>query len=514
MTTSINVSSAQEAHGLAIESGQLIQLHSLQVEEPSNVEAVGQEATPLGVKSLFVLSTLRFSSAWGERSSTFAFYLFLVIIFPSSLLPASIYGFCVTGSGIISSGTIGSLIDKNNRLVIVRFATLGQKISSGVTYALFLSLFLTPLGHADTLRGRSLGIFIGIIVAGAILKVSTVCLTISIERDWASTIGRGSSQRLAGLNAWLRRVDLVCDLISPLFVSGLIAGASYPFAAAFLAGMTVVSLFVELILSGLAYRRFPELQSKPSRQLPPTQADNKTNMRRILALLDPQDMIQDFTEFRKLPVFYTTLSIASIYLTVLSFDGTMLTFLKSSRNYSDPFLAGQRAACTAAGLTGTVLFPIVSKKLGLVRTGSWSIWCEFICLLPVVVALYAGASNTNTVAEVPAWNAALLFGGMAFSRIGLWMFDLAQLQILQESLESHPRRNRLTSFQYTLQNVFDMAKYALTMGLARPSEFKWAGMISVVAVFVGGTLYTFGYARIVRGHLAPHWHWLIKFKLS
>src|SRR5882762_2147678 len=41
--------------------------------------------------------------------------------------------------------------------------------------------------------------------------------------------------------------------------------------------------------------------------------------------------------------------------------------------------------------------------------------------------------------------------GMALSRIGLWMFDLAQLQILQESLELHPRRNRLTSFQYTLQ---------------------------------------------------------------
>lgn len=139
-----------------------------------------------------------------------------MIIFPSSLLPASIYGFCITGSGIVSSGTIGSLIDKNNRLAIVRFATLGQKLSSGVTYALFLLLFLTPLGHADSLRGRPLGIFIGIIVAGAILKVSTVCLTISIERDWASTIGGGSSQRLAGLNAWLRRVVSIVKIFSPI----------------------------------------------------------------------------------------------------------------------------------------------------------------------------------------------------------------------------------------------------------------------------------------------------------
>lgn len=97
-----------------------------------------------------------------------------------------------------------------------------------------------------------------------------------------------------------------------------------------------------------------------------------------------------------------------------------------------------------------------------------------MCLIPVVVALYIGTkvSDTNRV-SVPAWNAALLFGGtyfckwqfhlihnltqtclqtgMAFSRIFLWMFDLAQLQILQESLESHPRRNGLTSIQYTLQ---------------------------------------------------------------
>jgi len=139
---------------------------------------------------------------------------------------------------------------------------------------------------------------------------------------------------------------------------------------------------------------------------------------------------------------------------------------------------------------------------------------EFICLVPVVISLYVGVPVSNTPTKGPAWNAFLLFGGMAFSRIGLWMFDLAQLQILQESLESHPRRNRLTSFQYTLQNMFDMAKYALTIGLARPSEFRWAGLVSIIAVFIGGLLYVFGYARSVRGHVAPHWHWLVKFKLT
>lgn len=33
--------------------------------------------------------------------------------------------------------------------------------------------------------------------------------------------------------------------------------------------------------------------------------------------------------------------------------------------------------------------------------------------------------------------------GMAFSRIGLWSFDLIQVKQLQVSLEEHPERNTL-----------------------------------------------------------------------
>jgi solute carrier family 40 (iron-regulated transporter), member 1 len=158
-------------------------------------------------------------SAWGERSSNFAFYLFLVTIFPSTLVPASVYGFCTTASGILFSGTVGSLIDKHNRLRIVRSATIGQKFSSGIIYAVFLLYFLTPLAHDGRLSGQSLAAFVGVVLCGAVLKVSTVCLTISLERDWASTIGGGSSPRLTKLNAWIRRVVRVLLLISGIWFS-------------------------------------------------------------------------------------------------------------------------------------------------------------------------------------------------------------------------------------------------------------------------------------------------------
>jgi len=136
-----------------------------------------------------------------------------------------VYGFCVTGSGILFSGSVGTLIDQQNRLNIVRAATVGQKISSGIIYALFLLYFLTPLAHDGHINGRALVAFVGVVLCGSVLKVSTVCLTISIERDWASTIGGGSSQRLTKLNAWIRRIvrapswfDIYNFVISMIFL--------------------------------------------------------------------------------------------------------------------------------------------------------------------------------------------------------------------------------------------------------------------------------------------------------
>ncbi|KAF6750995.1 iron transporter [Ephemerocybe angulata] len=496
----------------------------------------------LAVQGLLSLCSLRFSSAWGERSSAFAVYLFLVIIFPQTLVPASAFGFCTTASGILFSSWAGGLVDRYKRLVVVRYATGVQKLATSSMYGLLLLLFKMESARRRGSAGLVLAMG-AIVVFGCAEKVSSVCLAVSVEREWPSVISDGSSDKLTVMNTWLRRTDLICDLLSPLFVSALAAGVSYPFAAAFLTGMTVFCFALEIFLSGLVLGHFPQLETReiahdapdsdaqPTSDIPLAQNDGarRTLLQSFFSALEIfhsaiRIFAKDLIEFSKLPVFFTSLSIASIYLTVLSFDGTMLTYLKNTLNYSDPFLAGQRAACTFAGLLGTVLFPFVLRRIGLVRTGSWSIWFELACLLPVVVSIHLATTLSTPYANkeslfspsnhvLPPWLAAALFGGMALSRIGLWMFDLAQLQILQESLEAHPRRNRLTSIQFTLQNIFDMAKYALTMGLAKPSQFRWAGLVSVIAVLVGGLLYVFGYARRVRGHIAPHWKWLAKLKI-
>jgi hypothetical protein len=73
-----------------------------------------------------LVSDRLFSRAWGERSSAFATYLFLVIIFPSTLVQASIFGFCSTAAGIVFSNWAGGLVDKHGRLYIVQWTATAQ----------------------------------------------------------------------------------------------------------------------------------------------------------------------------------------------------------------------------------------------------------------------------------------------------------------------------------------------------------------------------------------------------
>jgi iron-regulated transporter 1 len=184
-------------------------------------------------------------------------------------------------------------------------------------------------------------------------------------------------------------------------------------------------------------------------------------------------------------------------MSVLSFDSTFIGYLKSETTYSNAFIAGMRGVCVVTGLMGTFLSPYLTQRIGLVRTGSYSLWMELVPLSLSVVSFYKGADTRHR----PAWNTALLFTGLALSRIGLWSFDLAQLAQVQVALSSHPNRNALMGLQFALQNVFDLLHYAMTIIFSKPSSFKIPVDISYAAIALSTLLYVTVYARRERGHL-------------
>ncbi|KAJ7217326.1 Ferroporti-1 [Mycena pura] len=448
------------------------------------------------------------SSAWGDRTAEFALYLYLILYFKDTLLPSSIFGFSMTLTGILFSAYAGSLVDKVPKLTVVRWSIFLQKLSALSAYACVAGLRTV----IDRFSFASWSIFSLLVLSGCVLHFSNIIISIAVERDWTACISEGSSSTLAKVNKYLRQINLLCKLLAPLFVSFLTVtfdskDGTPSVSIAVLASISALSMAFEMYWIQIVYSRFPVLaaeqlrtsERRASQQLPPPAAEPSSS---LSGLLKRALNLKDWQEFVRLPVFLSSLSISLLYFTVFSFEGTMLGYLKTL-NFRDDFLAEMRGLCVITGLIGTVVTVPLENKLGSARAGSWSIWSMVVCLLPVMGSFYIFGPRSTI-------GAVLLFGGMALSRIGLWSFDLIQTKQLQVALSAHARSNAITALQFTMQNVADLLKYALTMILSRPSEFPWAGVVSFFSVLSGATVYLV-YLKQERGHIfhPPH-EWIRK----
>jgi solute carrier family 40 (iron-regulated transporter), member 1 len=347
--------------------------------------------------------------------------LYLIELFRSTLLPASFFGFFTTSAAILFSGTVGSYVDSIPRLTLVRLCIVTQKVSAGIAYALILLLFLLRPLREGAEQGRSAPapvwlIFSGVVLMGCVLKLSTIGISIAVERDWITTIADGDERRLGMLNTLIRRIDLISKLVAPLFVSMLTTTISYSWSVKILLGLAVTTLifeywcedvlrlFILLVLTiykgiGIVYNKLPtlshprsggeQLTAEPS-PVPPPVTRKSSPTRRLLAALQKQ--YRHWLEFIRHPIFPSSLAISALYMTVLSwvrhlsrssdllnylgsisFDGAMVSYLKT-HSYEDAFIAGMRGVAVVAGLAGTIAMPLMEKKLGLIRAGNWSIW--------------------------------------------------------------------------------------------------------------------------------------------
>ncbi|SPC67288.1 related to ferroportin 1 [Ustilago sp. UG-2017b] len=470
----------------------------------------------LDLRGTLLLAIQHASSSWGYRSAEFAYPLFMIQLFTNTLLPASIYGFVTTAGAVLLSNNVGRIIDtySHTKLRTLRAMILSQKLLVGFSYALFFLLFSSSTLRTQAQNGgkgpeeakanvKPWSIFAAITVLGIGVILSNIGVSVGVEREWVTIISDGSSARLTRLNAIMRRIDLISKLVSPLFVSALTSGAGrFPSLAA-----------DERVAIARKEARNPSSSTSQQSQT----REQKDRMARVTkkvassVLGDIGQQYQDWKLFIRLPIFLTSLCISLLYMSVLSFDPTFIAYLKSEVLYSDAFIAGMRAVGVVTGLIGTFIMPILEKKIGLVRTGSYSIFAELIPLIPAVVSLWITGSPTDRFGlrdkRRPSLNTGLLFSGLALSRIGLWSFDLTQLAMIQTALSPEQlgpdagRKNALMALQFSLQNVFDLGHYGLTLGWNGPEEFKYAATVSLAAVGAATLIYLVFYARRVRGHV-------------
>lgn len=126
------------------------------------------------------LCVSHFLSAWNSRLFEFGSVLFIASIYPGTLLPVSVYALVRAAAAIVFSPAVGLIIDRVDRLVVVRASIVGERVAIGVSCAVFLIL--------ESREDQGLGVYHGLFAVTVLLagveKLCAIMNSVSVKRDW------------------------------------------------------------------------------------------------------------------------------------------------------------------------------------------------------------------------------------------------------------------------------------------------------------------------------------------
>ncbi|KAI8805120.1 Ferroporti-1 [Cladochytrium replicatum] len=420
-------------------------------------------------------------SKWNTRMDEFANALFLTYIFPNSLLEVSIYGLVVSASAIFSSFQAGNIVDHFPRLsTLVSFICV-QRISIAACAMVFLAASASTTSTAKYIM-LSLVSFLGTILRGA-----SIGEAISLEKDWIVVVAEHT--QLARYNSYIRQIDLICKLAAPIAVSFLVSFTSVPICLYTISAWTVLCLPIELLLVSKIHTLVPVLSIRKVHHIPAHDSEATP-----LLTPSPQDTISTTWIFDQLvlyvrhPVFLASLSICMLYFTVLSFSSVMMAFLLAASSYTPLTVAFARGASVVTGLLGAAISPFLINRTGLVLTGVVAVWSQALSLIPAVFALWMWNISSDDKSGSD-WQAHVFVASVVVSRVGLWLFDLAQTQIMQERV-AEDERGVVNGVQVAIQNLFELGSMASTMVFSDPMQFKIPATLSIASVVMAGLTFS------------------------
>ena len=130
---------------------------------------------------------------------------------------------------------------------------------------------------------------------------------------------------------------------------------------------------------------------------------------------------------------------------------------------------------------------MLRRRVGLVATGAASIWFQLAALALAAVPAALSAAGFRLA---PAAVLYPLVWGLALSRFGLWSFDLAVNQVMQETVDVGAL-GVVCGVQSSLQSLFQMGAYVAGAVVSRPEDFPWLMVGSCVAVASAALLFAF-----------------------
>ncbi|KAH1162858.1 hypothetical protein GLYMA_01G128300v4 [Glycine max] len=433
----------------------------------------------------------------------FSVGLYMINIWPESLLYAAIYGAVESAAIAVFGPIIGRWVDKLSCVRVLKLWLVTQNLSFVIAGGSVVALLV----HSS-LKSTNFSIFILLViiinVCGGIGVLSTLAGTILIEREWLLVISEDQPpELLTKMNSVTRRIDLSCKLLVPVISGFIISFVSLKASAITLALWTTVSVWVEYWLFTSVYHGIPALvQSSQRRMERLIQCDMEMNNQTmekdsLLPVTDDGSELADRKARKKISerileipyiaawrvylqqeVVLPGLALALLFFTVLSF-GTLMTATLEWEGIPEYIIGISRGISAVIGIAATVVYPVLQSRISTIRTGLWSIWSQWSFLLPCVAAIWIQNGFLSSY---------ILMGSVAISRLGLWMFDLSVLQQMQD-LVSESDRLIVGGVQNSLQSLMDLLAYVMGIIISDPRDFWKLTTISFLAVTLAAFLY-------------------------
>ncbi|XP_023680024.1 ferroportin [Paramormyrops kingsleyae] len=359
-------------------------------------------------------------SMWGNRMWHFAISVFLVELYGRNLLLTAVFGLVVAGSVLLFGAPIGDWVDRHPRNKVAHASLFIQNISVTVS-SIVLMLVFSYKHWIERICSGWLTVFCYtlVIILADVANLANTALTIAIQRDWIVVITGCNRARLAEVNATMRRIDQVTNILAPLAVGQVMTLASNVAGCGFILGWNLVSLMVEFILLSRVYRMVPMLGVKagpgkaegPGRsscvepQVSGAPGGLEQNCRSGVQSKEMGESPLCIWRFRQLlrtwrdgwkayyrqPVFLAGMGLAFLYTTVLGFD-CITTGYAYTQGISGSLLSLLMGVSAVTGLAGTVMFTRLRKAYGLLDTGLISSCLHLSCLTLCFFSIFAPGS--------------------------------------------------------------------------------------------------------------------------
>ncbi|XP_078056652.1 ferroportin [Mustelus asterias] len=378
---------------------------------------------------------------WGDRMWHFAISVFLIELCGGNLFLTAVVGLIIAGSVVLFGAIIGDWVDRNPRIKVAHGSLFIQNGSIILCSTILILVFSYKKWIEQTWNGwLTVVCYMVVIGLADAANLASTALTIAIQRDWIIVITGCNRSGLADVNAVMRRIDQIVNILAAMTVGQIMSSASNVIGCVFILGWTLVSLLVEFICLSRVYRMVPALAFKAGPERYEEQLNNLERTRETTRTKDPQQQypkdgsnsrletvpnsMSDLDQNARLPsqqnflgiytvlqsiqrvlhisktgwnayyqqsVFLAGLSIAFLYTTVLGFD-CITTGYAYTQGISGSLLSLLMGISTIAGLMGTVLFILLRKCYGLVSTGVISSCLHLGCLLLCLFSVFAPGS--------------------------------------------------------------------------------------------------------------------------